>query len=87
MILRAFSCFVNWMYKDRLSRDREWPGEMVPVYILADMLMCPDLKNAAVETLHDVDEDIDLKDLTSLAEAGYTECKMMDFLLSMVATW
>ena len=80
----ALACFITWLYVGQLSVNDIF-DDVLQTYVLADKLMCLDLKNEAVDALLILDCRTNLEDLRILAEAGFTESKMMDYLLSQVA--
>ena len=82
----AFDWFVEWIYLGDLKLQ-DAGVDFIPVYVLADKLLCHDLKNRAIDMLQQyyLTTAIAFKHITIVTEKGLTDSKLMEYLLTQLA--
>lgn len=90
--LKAFELFARWLYTKELAvLEDVIPGyrikNLIDVYVLADRLLCPKLKNRAMDMLQDMcaRDFTPIEAFTKAVGAGLGQCHLTDFLMEILA--
>lgn len=82
----GFRCFVDWLYTGKLT-DNYDRAQLVRAWIVADKLMCPDMKNLIVDNMQPIAaaEDIPCLCFKIVADHDAENSKIMDCIMSFAA--